>query len=79
MSGVDYLRRSLYGFGMIAPARSRPARLRRVPPDYMVLFHTGYPLDEDEVRDTSALCAKFCIELPAEYEPFVQRGLEQRG
>jgi len=39
--------------------------VRCVPPDYMVLFYTGYPLDEGDFRDTSALCAKFGIELPA--------------
>ncbi len=74
VSGVDYPRRSLYGSGMIAGTV-----VRCVPPDYMVLFHTGYPLDENDFRDTSALCAKFGIELPADYEPFVQRGLEDRG
>ena len=74
VSGVDYLRRSLYGSAMIAGTV-----VRCVPPEYMVLFHTGYPLDEDDFRDTSALCAKFGIALPAEHEPFVQRGLEERG
>ncbi len=72
--GVDYQRRSLYGFGTIAGAV-----VRCVPADYMVSFHTGYPLDEDDYRDTSALCTKFGIELPAEYEPFVRRDLEQRS
>ena len=74
VSGVDYQRRSLYGFGRIADTV-----VRCIPPDYMVSFHTGYPLDEDDFRDTSALCAKFGIELPAEYEPFVQRDPERRS
>ncbi len=74
VSGVDYPRRSLYGFGTIAGTV-----VRCVPPDYMVSFHTGYPLDDDDFRDTSALCAKFGMELPAEYESFVQRGVEERG
>jgi lincosamide nucleotidyltransferase A/C/D/E len=74
VSGVDYLRRSLYGSGMIAGTV-----VRCLPPEYMVLFHTGYPIDEDDFRDASALCAKFGIALPAEYEPFVRRGLEERG
>jgi lincosamide nucleotidyltransferase A/C/D/E len=73
VTGVDYPRLSLYGFGMIAGTV-----VRCVPPEYMVLFHTGYPLDEDDFSDTSALCAKFGIALPAEYDPFVQRDLEER-
>ncbi len=74
VSGVDYPRRSLYGVGMIAGTA-----VRCVPPQYMVLFHTGYPLDEDDFRDMSALCAKFGMELPAEYRSFVQRGGAERG
>ena len=73
VSGVDYLRRSLYGSGMIAGTV-----VRCVSPEYMVLFHTGYPVDEDDFRDTSALCAKFGIALPVEYEPFMRRGVGQR-
>jgi lincosamide nucleotidyltransferase A/C/D/E len=45
----------------------------------MVLFHTGYPVDEDDFKDTSALCAKFGIALPAEYEQYVQRDRENCG
>jgi len=40
------------------------------PPDVMVEFHTGYDIDEDDYRDVKALCEKFNILLPNEYEKF---------
>jgi hypothetical protein len=39
-------------------------------PEWMVKFHSGYPLKEKDFRDVSALCKKFGIDLPAEYERF---------
>jgi lincosamide nucleotidyltransferase A/C/D/E len=38
----------------------------------MVRFHTGYELDEDDYRDVKALCERFGIALPAEYDAFEQ-------
>jgi lincosamide nucleotidyltransferase A/C/D/E len=38
-----------------------------VPPDWLVRFHSGYPLDETDRADVLALCAAFGIELPDEY------------
>ena len=36
----------------------------------MVEFHTGYDVDENDYRDTKALCECFNIPLPKEYEKF---------
>ncbi len=36
-------------------------------PELMVLFHTGYELQEKDRQDVSALCEKFNISLPDEY------------
>jgi len=74
VSGIRYPRRSLYGSGSIGGVL-----VRCVPAEYLVSFHTGYPLDEDDYRDTSALCATFGIELPAEYETFVPRPSDPRS
>lgn len=41
-----------------------------ISPEWTVKFHSGYPLKEKDFRDVSALCAKFGIELPQEYEGF---------
>lgn len=63
--GVAYPVESLTGKGMID---GYPVDC--VPPGWMVNFHTGYPLDLDDYRDVSALCARFGIPLPAEYDRF---------
>jgi lincosamide nucleotidyltransferase A/C/D/E len=38
----------------------------------MVKFHTGYKLDENDYRDVKALCQRFGLEVPAEYDEFVK-------
>jgi len=42
----------------------------------MVKFHSSYELDENDYRDVSALCERFHIALPAEYERFTREGVE---
>ena len=44
--------------------------VRCISAEWMVKFHSGYPLKEKDFRDVSALCAKFGIELPVVYEQF---------
>ncbi|MCL2671937.1 MAG: hypothetical protein FWF10_07870 [Clostridiales bacterium] len=43
------------------------------PPDVMVTFHTGYEVDEDDYRDVKALCERFDIPLPNDYENFAEQ------
>jgi lincosamide nucleotidyltransferase A/C/D/E len=38
-----------------------------VGPEWLVRFHSGYPLDENDRADVIALCDAFGIELPPEY------------
>jgi len=40
------------------------------PPDVMIEFHTGYELDETDYKDTKALCEKFGIPMPRDYDKF---------
>jgi len=35
-----------------------------------VKFHSGYELKEQDFQDVSALCRKFGMDLPSEYERF---------
>lgn len=35
--------------------------------EQIVKFHTGYKPDENDIKDVTALCEKFRIELPEEY------------
>ena len=44
--------------------------VRCISPDWTIKFHSGYELKEKDYKDVSALCEKFGIELPAEYERF---------
>lgn len=63
--GLPYPPDSLTGHGSI---QGYPVRC--ITPEWLVEFHTGYTLDEIDVHDVRALCARFSIELPAEYARF---------
>lgn len=64
--GVAYKPEHLTGSGSIA---GHPVKC--IPPDHMVAFHSGYRLDENDFRDVKALCERFGIPLPKEYERFM--------
>lgn len=63
--GVPYPKESLSGTGTI-----NGQSVQCIAPEWMVKFHTGYPLDENDYRDVKALCQRFGIKLPTEYERF---------
>jgi len=63
--GVAYPFDSLTGTGSI-----NGYSVKCIPPNWMVKFHTGYTLDEDDYHDVKALCQRFGIEMPQEYEEF---------
>ena len=67
--GVPYPTDSLAGTGTIVGRR-----VDCIPPEWMVRFHSGYELDMDDYRDVSALCERFGIELPREYDRFRDGG-----
>lgn len=60
--GVEYPADSLTGTGFI---NGHPVKCISV--EWMVKFHTGYPLDEDDFRDVYALHERFGVPLPDEY------------
>lgn len=41
-----------------------------VGPEWLVRFHTGYAVDDDDWADVSALCARFGIPVPEDYRRF---------
>jgi lincosamide nucleotidyltransferase A/C/D/E len=65
--GVAYRGEHLTGLGTIGDCR-----VRCVAPEWMVKFHTGYPLDRSDFLDVKALCEKFEIELPQEHQRYWQ-------
>jgi lincosamide nucleotidyltransferase A/C/D/E len=64
--GLAYPLDSLHGTGSI-----RGVPVTCITPEWMVKFHSGYKLDEDDYRDVKALCDHFGIPLPAEYNRFL--------
>lgn len=66
--GVEYPLDSLTGSGFI---QGYPVKC--ISAEWMVKFHTGYNLDENDYRDVYALCERFGIALPAEYESFTHK------
>ncbi|MFO7586359.1 MAG: AAC(3) family N-acetyltransferase, partial [Anaerolineales bacterium] len=70
--GLDYPPESLTGSGTV---NGLPVRC--ITPEWMVKFHSGYPLDEGDYHDVRLLCEKFEIPLPEEYRRFVDE--EDKG
>jgi lincosamide nucleotidyltransferase A/C/D/E len=65
--GVEYPFSSLTGSGSILGYQ-----VKCISAKWMVKFHSGYELDENDYRDVSALCERFGIALPTEYERFTR-------
>jgi lincosamide nucleotidyltransferase A/C/D/E len=66
--GIEYPVDSLTGIGSI---QGYPVKC--ISAEWMVKFHSGYALDENDYHDVSALCERFTIPLPAEYERFTHK------
>ena len=60
--GVAYPFDSLSGAGSV---NGHPVKC--ISPEWMVKFHSGYKLDEDDYHDVKALCQRFGIQIPMEY------------
>jgi lincosamide nucleotidyltransferase A/C/D/E len=69
--GVAYPLDSLTGTGSI---QGYPVTC--ISAEWMVKFHAGYEPGEDDYHDVSALCERFGLALPAEYERCAQKGPE---
>jgi len=67
IGGVEYKREHLTGRGVI---NNHPVRC--ISPEWLVRFHSGYVLDENDYRDVRALCERFGIVLPDEYRRFIK-------
>ena len=63
--GVEYRREHLTGKGSID---GYPVRC--ICAEWLVKFHSGYRLDDDDYRDVKALCERFAIPLPEEFRRF---------
>ena len=63
--GVAYPFESLQGRGSI---KGKPVAC--ITPEWLVKFHTGYPVDVTDYRDVKVLCERFGLEMPEEYLGF---------
>lgn len=63
--GSPYPCESLNGTGTI-----EGQSVRCITPEWMVKFHTGYSVDEDDYHDVKALCEQFGLDMPADYAHF---------
>lgn len=63
--GVEYPFESLTGTGVV-----KGHYVKCISPEWAVKFHTGYKFDEDDYCDVKALCERFNIKMPSEYEEF---------
>ena len=70
--GVAYPLSSLSGIGSI-----HGKRVKCISPEWLVKFHTGYKLDENDYQDVKALCQHYGLKIPAEYHEFESRDLER--
>jgi lincosamide nucleotidyltransferase A/C/D/E len=66
--GVAYPFDSLNGTGSV---NGHPVKC--ITPEWMVKFHTGYRLDENDYHDVKVLCQRFGIQIPVEYEGFEEK------
>jgi lincosamide nucleotidyltransferase A/C/D/E len=64
-NGEMYPAPALSGTGVLAGRT-----VRCISPEWVVRFHSGYALTDKDYADVSALCNRFQIPLPQEYERF---------
>lgn len=70
--GVPYIAGQLFGSGLVLGVP-----VRCVPPAWLVAFHTGYQIRENDFHDVRLLCSRFNLPLPAEYQKPVKRRAEK--
>ena len=65
--GVEYPLESLSGTGSIGGRA-----VHCIAADWMMRFHTGYPLDEGDLHDVLVLHERFGLAIPADYEELLR-------
>ncbi|GAP12612.1 aminoglycoside-2''-adenylyltransferase [Longilinea arvoryzae] len=72
--GVPYPFDSLLGQGTVGGKR-----VRCITPEWLVKFHTGYAIDENDYRDVRALCRHFGLPIPDEFSAYVKNDIGNWG
>lgn len=72
--GVPYTAEQLSGSGLVLGVA-----VRCVPPAWLVVFHTGYQLRENDYHDVQLLCSRFNLPVPVEYQKSAEGQAERDG
>jgi lincosamide nucleotidyltransferase A/C/D/E len=64
-NGDEFPAAALAGVGVVGGRA-----VRCISPEWLVRFHTGYAVDDDDWADVSALCARFEMPIPPDYTPW---------
>jgi lincosamide nucleotidyltransferase A/C/D/E len=64
--GIPIASSKVTGFELLI-AQIRGRAVKCISPEWLVKFHAGYELDENDYHDVVALSDRFGIELPKEY------------
>ncbi|MBG0825776.1 nucleotidyltransferase family protein [Planomonospora sp. ID91781] len=70
-NGERYPAQALAGTGRIGGRE-----VACISPEWLVRFHTGYAVDAEDWADVSALCERFGIAIPEDYQRFQRPGRE---
>ena len=65
-NGEQYSAAALAGSGVVTGRQ-----VRCMSPESMVAFHTGYPVDDKDWADVSALCEQFGLVIPVDFDRWV--------
>jgi lincosamide nucleotidyltransferase A/C/D/E len=65
VGGIPYIREHLTGRGVIGGHS-----VRCIAPEWLIKFHTGYELDDNDWHDVRLLCERFRVAVPDEYLKF---------
>jgi lincosamide nucleotidyltransferase A/C/D/E len=66
--GLQYPLDSLNGTGSI-----NGYLVKCITAEWLIKFHTGYKLDENDYHDVKVLCQRFGIAMPGEYEGYARK------
>lgn len=72
--GIEYPHDSLNGVGSV-----NGCPVKCISPEWMVKFHTGYKLDENDYHDVKLLCQRFGIQIPPDYKEFEEKNFQGRS
>lgn len=72
--GLAYPLESLTGKGLI-----RGHKVNCISVEWMIKFHSGYTLDENDYHDVKKLCQRFGFAIPSDFDAFRKNDSSKAG